>query len=102
MSRTTQGNIRLIIVVGNGRVHARNCVTKHETIVRDSIFFALSANKVTTIDNQQWINVHVYVMQNWIHIPNFTDPRMNQGATIENIIAIFLQSIMKFGNLAVK
>jgi len=35
-----------------------------KTIVGDSTFFTLSVNEVTTIDNQQWINVHVYMMQN--------------------------------------
>jgi len=39
-----------------------------KTIVGDSTFFTLSVNEVTTIDNQQWINVHVYMMQNWICI----------------------------------
>jgi hypothetical protein len=32
-------------------------------------FFALSANKQTTINNQQWINVHIYVMKKWVQIP---------------------------------
>jgi hypothetical protein len=29
-------------------------------------FSALSANELTTIDNQQWINVHIYVMKKWV------------------------------------
>jgi hypothetical protein len=35
-----------------------------KTIMEDSTFFALNVDEVTTIDNQQWINVHVYMMQN--------------------------------------
>jgi hypothetical protein len=34
------------------------------TIVQESIFSTLSANEMMTNDNQQWINVHVYVMKN--------------------------------------
>jgi hypothetical protein len=29
----------------------------------------LSANELTTIENQQWINVHIYVMKKWVQIP---------------------------------
>jgi hypothetical protein len=37
---------------------------KDDFNVQESIFFASNANEVMTIDNQQWINVHVYVMKN--------------------------------------
>lgn len=36
--------------------------------VQDYVFFAWSADEVTIIDNQEWINVHAYMMQNWIRI----------------------------------
>jgi hypothetical protein len=38
-------------------------------IVQKSRFFALNANELTTIDNQQRINVHIYVMKKWVRIP---------------------------------
>jgi quinolinate synthase len=28
-------------------------------------YFSVSANEVITLPNQQWINVHVYVMKDW-------------------------------------
>jgi hypothetical protein len=28
-------------------------------------FVVVNANEATTIDVQQWINIHGYVMQNW-------------------------------------
>jgi hypothetical protein len=37
------------------------------SIVQEFIFFILSANEMMTINNRQWIDVHVYVMKN-----NFT------------------------------
>lgn len=45
-------------------MHARDCLEKDNFYLQESIFFTLSANEMMTIDNQQWINVHVYVMKN--------------------------------------
>jgi hypothetical protein len=60
----------------------------------------LSVIEVKIIDNQQWINVHAYMMQNWICIPILlTLEWIEVGATTKNIITIILQSIMKFGGL---
>jgi hypothetical protein len=40
-------------------------VLQHTKItVQVYVFFALSADEVTIIDNQEWINVHAYMMQN--------------------------------------
>jgi hypothetical protein len=36
--------------------------------VQDHVFFDWSADEVTIIDNQEWINVHAYMIQNWICI----------------------------------
>jgi hypothetical protein len=71
-----------------------------KTIVWDFAFFGLNADEVTTINNQWWISVHVYVMQNWIHIPILlTLEWVEVGAIIENITTIILQNIMKFRGL---
>jgi hypothetical protein len=32
-------------------------------------FITISANEVTTIDNNKWLSIHLYVMQNWKRIP---------------------------------
>jgi hypothetical protein len=59
--------------------------------VWDFAFFALSVDERTTINNQQWINLHAYVMQNWIHIPILlTLEWVKVGAIIENNTAIIL------------
>jgi hypothetical protein len=30
-------------------------------------FFSNSCDEVTFIDNQQWLLIHVYVLDNWVH-----------------------------------
>jgi hypothetical protein len=71
-----------------------------KTTMQDFSFFALNANEVMTIDNHHWINMHAYVMQNWIHIPILlTLEQVEVGAIDENMITIILQSIMKFESL---
>jgi hypothetical protein len=57
----------------------------------------LSANELTTIDNQQWINVHIYVMKKWVWIPillTFQDVEM--GVATDNFTNIILQNLTKF------
>jgi hypothetical protein len=29
-------------------------------------FFSINCNEVTSINNQQWLLVHVYVLDNWV------------------------------------
>jgi len=31
--------------------------------------FTLSSDEVTLIDNQFWLSIHAYIIQNWIRVP---------------------------------
>jgi hypothetical protein len=35
------------------------------TTMQGANFFSMSANEVIIVDNQQWISVHVYIMEDW-------------------------------------
>jgi hypothetical protein len=50
--------------MGNDKMHARNRVAKHKNYFVRFFFNTLSVIEVKIIDNQQWINVHAYMMQN--------------------------------------
>jgi hypothetical protein len=44
-------------------------LTSTKVIMQTINYFFVSANEVTTLDNWQWINVHVYVMKDWCRFP---------------------------------
>jgi hypothetical protein len=67
--------------------------------MQDYVFFAWSADEVIIIDNQEWINVHAYMMQNWICILILLTLLSWGVCHNQKIIVVILQSIMKFGGL---
>jgi hypothetical protein len=42
--------------------------TKTHLVVKSTKFFFMSVNKITTMDCQGWIVVHMYVVEGWKHI----------------------------------
>jgi hypothetical protein len=68
-----------------GRVMAeclhKQVIKKMKEVVAGSKYFALSCDEVTMIDNQSWISIHYYVVQDWCHLP----------------ILIFLEQIIEGG-----
>ena len=68
--------------------------------ITDCNFISCSADEVTTINNQQWISMHIYVMQQWQRMPILLIlERIEVGATSTNIIQIILQSLLTLGGL---
>jgi hypothetical protein len=42
-----------------------------KSIVGATQFISLICDGVNTINNQSWLSVHAYVVQNWLQIPIF-------------------------------
>jgi hypothetical protein len=73
---------------------------KTKFIITEVNFFVKNANKVTIIDNQQCINVHIYVMKNWKHIPIlFILEKVKVGAISNNITIVTLKAMANYRNL---
>ncbi len=71
-------------------------VFKTKSIIAKVYFFVQNENKVTIIDNQQCINVHIYVMRNWEHIPILPIlEKVEVGAISNNITIVILEAIAK-------
>lgn len=61
------------------------------------------ANEVAIMDNQQWTNVHVYIMKDWYQFPILlTLEHVEPDATTCNIIAILLKCMTTYGQLLVE
>jgi hypothetical protein len=42
---------------------------KNLKVIASSKYLALSCDEVTMIENQSWISIHSYVVQDWCYIP---------------------------------
>jgi len=40
-----------------------------KVVVDKSLFFVVSCDEVTSIDNHNWLSMHVYVIDNWKCVP---------------------------------
>ncbi len=63
-------------------------------------FFLVSANERITMDNQQWINVHVYLIKHWRQIPILLSlEHMEVSAITNSITIILLKCMVKYGRI---
>ena len=40
-----------------------------KTLIKEARFLAISADEVTTVDNQSWLSLHIYVCRAWKRVP---------------------------------
>jgi hypothetical protein len=63
----------------------------------------MTANEVITLDNQQWISVHVYVMKDCCRFPILlTLECVEMNAIAHNITSIFLKCMVKHRGVSVE
>jgi hypothetical protein len=82
----------------------------HDVVLLKAIFIisninyvVVSANEVTIVDVQQWINIHVYMMKNWKQIPILlTLEKVEMGTTSNNINVFILNAMGRYGVLLMK
>jgi hypothetical protein len=69
---------------------------KHMKEVAGSKYLALSCDEVTTIDNQSWISIHYYVVQDWCHLPILIfSQQVIEGGGLDNLIEIIMGVLKK-------
>jgi hypothetical protein len=55
---------------------------------------SLTYDEVSTIDNQNWLSIHAYMVQNWLQIPILLCLDEVARSSIDNLIQIFMQALM--------
>ncbi len=66
-------------------------------------FIIVSADGVTTIDNTQWLSIHLYVVQKWRHIPIILCVEaISLSTTFDNIFSLMVKCMLDFGGLGVE
>jgi len=60
----------------------------------------MSANEVTTIDNQSWLFVHLYIVEAWKKVPLLLNlQKVIDGGTSNTMTSMIVESLTKFGGL---
>jgi hypothetical protein len=63
-------------------------------------YLALSCDEVTTIDNQLWILIHFYVVQDWCHLPILIFlEQVIVGGGLDNLIKVIMGVLKKEGGV---
>jgi len=66
-------------------------------------FIVVNADEVTTINNTQWLSIHLYVVQKWRHIPILLCVELIRlFATSNNIFSLMVKCMLDFGGLGVE
>jgi hypothetical protein len=50
---------------------------------------------MTSIINQQWLSIHVYVVDNWVHTLLLSLEEMVVGSSVDNLIVYIMKSLLK-------
>jgi hypothetical protein len=68
--------------------------------VRSARFILFSCNEVTSIDNESWISIHCYVVQNWSRVPILISlERVQDQATSSNLLHFILSAVKRKGGV---
>jgi hypothetical protein len=63
-------------------------------------FIVVNANEIITIDNTQWLSIHLYMVQTWKRIPIFLCVEfVGVFATSNNIFGLMVKGLLEFGGL---
>ncbi len=80
-------------------VVAMNNVILKQTmlLVQQARFIFINYDKVTTLENQSWISIHVYIVENWHRVPILLNlERIVNGGTSNNLIYVIIHSLAIF------
>jgi hypothetical protein len=66
-----------------------------KSIVGTTHYFSFTCDEVSNIDNQNWLLIHAYVVQNWLRIPIFMSfEHVEVGLGVDNLTQILMQTLM--------
>lgn len=64
---------------------------KTQKIVSATLYSSVICNKVTILDNQSWISIHVYRFNDWKWVPlPLKLEHVTEGGGVDNIMKIIL------------
>jgi hypothetical protein len=72
-------------------------------VIQTTHYGALNCDEVSTIDNQSWLSIHCYVVENWVRILNLISldkvVATLQVHGSDNLIKVIMEALMIGGSL---
>jgi hypothetical protein len=66
-------------------------------LIQHARFISITCDEVTTLDNQSWIFVHVYIVKSWCRVPILLNlERIVNGGTSNNLTSVIIRSLAIF------
>jgi hypothetical protein len=71
-----------------------------KVVVGATRYVVLSCDEVFTVDNQSWLFVHCYVVQNWVRIPIFIYlDKVLESLSSDNLTKVIMEALTIGGGL---
>ena len=68
--------------------------------VFEAQFLSFTVDKVTTADNQNWLNVHAYFVKDWVRVPNLLSlTRLVEGVASKNLTQCCIDMLEEYGGV---
>jgi hypothetical protein len=72
-----------------------------QNVMQKSPFIFVNCDEVTTIDNQSWLSIHVYVTKEWERVLILLNlQHVVDGRTFNNLTPLIVKKLMEFGSLS--
>ncbi len=72
-----------------------------QNVMQKSLFIFVNCDEVTTIDNQSWLFIHVYVTEEWKRVLILLNLQyVVDGTTFDNLTSFIVTNLMEFGGLS--
>ncbi len=71
-----------------------------KVVVQKTLFILVNCDEVTTIDNQSWLSIHLYVIDGWKWVSILLNlQKVLDGATSTNLTKLIVWSLVEFGSM---
>jgi len=80
-------------------LHAQ-VMQKAREVIHGGKFLSISVDEVTTVDNQAWISIHAYVVQDFYRTPILVSvERLTEGAIAPKLAEVIVDALFAHGGL---
>jgi len=72
-----------------------------QNVMQKFLFIFVNCDEVTTIENQSWLSIHVYVIEEWKRVLILLNlQHVVDGTTFDNLTALIGKNLMEFRGLS--
>jgi hypothetical protein len=65
-----------------------------KVVVTIARYVSINCDEVSTLDNQSWLSIHCYVMENWVRIPILISFNcVLEGSSSDNLTKVIMEAL---------